>query len=335
MRGRDLLILAPVVLIAGIAIADALRGGGSSTVLTTESERTTTRSVVTETELPEDLGRGSFPPIAGAGGSVVFTQPGECPVREVDLGTGIEAPNLVRRSSCDLWAAPVTYKVAVGLRAARNDSVPFLFRDLARGGRNLGTSEAYLGFLLWSEDGQRAAWCNSRRVGIDYDVGTSRHALPGCPAAYTPDAEVALAEGPRLVVEGRTELEVSGTITFADYGSDGSIAVLVEGERLERWQGGRLRQTFRLPQVLVGRTPILSPDNCSALFRRAESVRLVDVGCSPYRPNSFPGTTASWSPNGDWIVAAGPDEIAFHDLAEGGEPVTWPLGAVQIYWRRS
>jgi hypothetical protein len=335
MRGRDLLILVPVILIAGLAVADALRGGASSTTTTTQSERTTTRSVVTQSELPEDLGRGSFEPVAGAGGSVVFTQPAQCPVREVDLATGIEAPNLVPRSSCDLWAAPVTYKVAVGLRAARNDSVPFLFRDLARGGRNLGSSEAYLGFLVWSEDGQRAAWCNSRRVGIDYEVGTARRVLPGCPAAYTPDAQVALAEGSRLVVEGRTELEVSGTITFVHYGNDGSVAVVVDGERVERWQGGRRRQNLALPAALFGRTPILSPDNCSALFRRPQAMRLVDIGCSPYRPGSFPGTTASWSPNGNWIVVGGPDEIAFHDLAEGRDPVTWPLGAAQIVWRRS
>jgi WD40-like Beta Propeller Repeat len=335
MRRRDLLIIAPVVLLGGLAVADALRSEGSSAPATREAEPTTTRSVVTPPTAPEDLGRARFPRVAGAPGSIVFAEPPSCALREFDVSEGFEFTNVVSQTNCELWAATVTYKVAHGIRAPRGeDAVPFQFRDLARPQRVLGHSEALFGFLVWSPDGQRAAWCNGRRVGIDLELGAGRRLLPGCPAAYTADGQVALAEGNRLVVGGFTELETSGGIVFARYGTDGSVAVLVDEGRLERWKDSRRRQVLELPAGLRGRNPILSPDNCSALYRIDERIRLVDVGCSSFRPEVFPGTTAAWSPDGNWIAVGEPSQITFYDLLRRRGPVTWQVGAAQIAWRR-
>jgi hypothetical protein len=336
MRGRDLLIIAPVLLLGGLAVADALRSEGSSAPVTQATEPTTTRSVVTPPTAPEDLGRGRFPRVPGAPGSIVFAEPPSCALREFDVSEGYEFPNVVSQSNCELWAPTISYKVAHGIRAPRGeDAVPFQFRDLARPRRVLGHSEALFGFLVWSPDGQRAAWCNGRRVGIDLELGAGRRLLPGCPAAYTPDGQVALAEENRLVVGGFTELETSGGIIFAHYGSDGSVAVLVDEGRLERWEDGRRRQVLPLPAGLRGRNPILSPDNCSALYRVDDRIRLLDVGCSSFPPRVFPGTTAAWSTNGDWIAVGGPSRITFYDLLRGREPVAWQVGAAQVAWRRS
>jgi hypothetical protein len=334
VKGRDLLILAAIVLVGGFAVADALRSDGErieARPTTTGQGDTTTTATVDD----GDLGRAFFPTVSGAPGSIVVAQTGSCAVREFDLPTGLELPNVVERSTCQLWAAPVTAKVAVGIGEPVGDAVPFRFVDLGRPNRDLGNSEAAFGFLVWSDDGQRAAWCNRRLEGIDLELDGPRRRLPGCPAAYTPDGEVALAEGNRLVVEGRTVLTASGGITNVQYGSDDSVAVVVEGRRIERHQSGRLTDALDLPERFEGRTPVLSPDNCSALLRSGDRIRLLNVGCSaPSRDLSFPGHVAAWSPDGVWIAVGEATELTFYDL-ESGATIVWPIGVAQIVWRRS
>ncbi|MGH3057138.1 MAG: hypothetical protein ACRDNA_12015 [Gaiellaceae bacterium] len=339
MKGRDLLILLAVVLVGGFAVADALRSGDGAD---RAAERQTTPNPTTTTSVveppDEDLGQARFPQVNGAGGALVITETGSCAVREFDLPTGLEFRNVVARSTCQVWAAPVTAKVAVGIGEPVGDAVPFRFIDLSRPGRDLGTSEAWFGFLVWSEDGQRAAWCNRRRVGIDLDVGHGRRLLPECPAAFTPEHEVAFASESDLVVAGRTVLTASGGITNVHYATDdsGSVAVMVEGRRIERYVDGRLTDALDLQDRFQGRLPALSPDNCSAAFRFEDRIRILDVGCSPLGPagSLFPGHAAAWSPDGRWLAVGGATELAFYDLEGRADTVTWPVGAVEIEWRR-
>jgi hypothetical protein len=336
MRGRDLLILAAVLLVAGFALADTLRNETSSDSTLNAGPTTTSTATAPTTTVDEQLGRARFPFVARGGGSIVLAQTGSCAIREFDLPTGLEFRNVVARSSCQLWAAPVTAKVAVGIGEAVGDAVPFRFIDLARPGRNLGSSDALFGFLVWSDDGQRAAWCNRQHVGIDLELGEFRHRLSGCPAAYTPGGRVALAEENRVVVDGETELTASGGITNVHYGNDGSIAVDVEGRRIERYRRGRITDAVDLPERFEGRMPNLSPDNCSAAFRAGDRIRILDVGCSRLGPQGtiFPGHAASWSPDGTSIAIGRATELDFYDL-ETGNVVTWPIGAVSLVWRRS
>jgi WD40-like Beta Propeller Repeat len=333
VKGRDLLILAAVVLIGGLAVADSLRSDGD--VRPAADEPATTATTVTPAP-DEDLGRESFPAVPGAGGGLVVTQAGSCAVREFDLPTGLEFRNVVARSSCELWAAPVTAKVAVGVGQGRGDAVPFRFIDLSRPGRNLGTSEALFGFLVWSPDGQRAAWCNRRRTAIDFEVGQGRRLLSECPAGYTLENEVLYAADDSLVVDDRTVLTASGVITAVNVGADGSFGVVVEGRRIERYQEGELTDVFELEERLEGRLPVLSPDNCSVVFRAGDRVQLFDVGCSPFAGSSslFPGHVATWSPDGRWLAVGGATDLTFYDLEGGRDPVEWEVGVVEIAWRR-
>ncbi|HEX2044976.1 MAG TPA: hypothetical protein VHF23_05035 [Gaiellaceae bacterium] len=335
MRGRDVFILAAVLLIGGFAVADAIRSEAEAPRRTTEAEGRTTTSVVTTTPVPEDLGEATFPTVAEAGGSLVLIQPGSCAVREFDLPSGLEFANVVSRSSCELWAAPVSGKVAIGIGEVSRDAVPFRFVDLNRPQRNLGGSRAFFGFLIWSEDGQRAAWCTRPTRGFDQELGGPSRPLGECPAAYTPDGEIAYARGNQVIVEERRiALRASGAVTFVHYGSDGSVAVVVEGRRIERWVGGSRRQTLDLPPALRGRNPVFAPDNCAVIFRLEEGLQIANVGCSTVEEASFPGMTAGdWSPDGRWIAVGGPTRVVFHDL-EGGTPVTWPVGAAALAWRR-
>lgn len=336
MRGRDLLILAAVLLVGGFAVADAIRSEADPTEAQRQTERPTTTEASVVPPPDESLGRTRMPGVSGAGGSLVFTEPGACPVREFDVSSGLEFANVVERSSCELWVAPVTAKIAVGVGQTSRDAVPFRFADLDGQSPSLGGSRALFGFLVWSQDGQRAAWCTRPTTGFDVQVlGGDARRLSECPAAYTPAGKVAYARSNRVVVEGgRTELEAGDVVTFVDYGADGSVAVLAGGTQIERWRGGRRRQVVELPPSLYGRNAIFSPDNCAALFSGDGEMRLVDVGCSGLEERTFPGTTAAWSPDGRRIAVAGADAISFHDLLEGGEPVAWPIGAVEIGWRR-
>jgi hypothetical protein len=336
VKGRDLLILAAIVLVGGFAVADSLRSDGEHV----EARQTTTGTTSgTVTEAPDDgeLGRAFFPSVSGAPGSVVLSEIGSCAVREFDLPTGLELPNAVSSSSCQLWAAPVTAKVAVGIGEPVGDAVPFRFVDLGRPNRDLGSSEAAFGFLVWSDDGQRAAWCNRRLVGIDLELGGPRRQLPDCPAAYTHAGEVAYAIGDRLVIEGRDVLRASAQITRVHFGADRSVALVVEGRRIERYVNGELTDALDLPERFQGRLPELSPDNCSAAFRAGDRIRILDVGCSGLGPGGslFPGHVAAWSPDGAWIAIGGPAELTFYSLESAAEPVVWPVGVVQIVWRRS
>lgn len=331
MKGRDLFILAALVLVAGFAVADSLRGEGAPARPVPPDE--TTLPVVTTGPEQPPVERRKFPGVPGTGGSVVFTDTETCAVHEVALPGGDEIPNVVRSSSCELWVAPVTAKVAVGIGQASRDAVPFRFVDLARSSRSLGGSRAYFGFLIWSPDGQRAAWCTRASTGFDVELGGPARRLPRCPAAYTPAGEIAYAIGRRLVVEGRAALRADGGITFARWGGDGSLFVIVDGRVAERYVRGQRTHSIHLPANLEGKNPVLSPDNCAGLFRDGEQIRLIDLGCLGAHLDSFPGTAAAWSPDQEWIAVAERATIAFHPVA-GGDVVRWPVGAVQIAWRR-
>jgi hypothetical protein len=337
VKGRDLLILLAVLLVGGFALADSLRSDETRIEAGPTTTEPPSDGVTTAPVEDENLGREIFPAVNGAPGSIVLAESGSCAIREFDLPTGRELPNVVRASTCQLWAAPVTAKVAVGIGEQVGDAVPFRFIDLNGQDRDLGNSEAAFGFLAWSHDGQRAAWCNGRFVGIDLELGGARRRLEECPAGYTLDGEIVYARGDRLYVEDRLELQASGGITAVHYGEDGSVAVMVEGSRIERYAETELTDGLDLLERFQGRLPTLSPDNCSAAFRAGDRIRILDVGCSGLGQQGalLPGHVVSWSPDGRWIVVGGPTETTFYDLRESGEPVVWPIGAVQITWRRS
>jgi hypothetical protein len=334
MKGRDLVILGAVVLVAGFAVADVIRSQGSGPKVPTEPDRsrTSTESVV---PLPDEgLGRTRMPPIRGAPGSIVLTQTADCPVREFQVAIGDELPNIVPRSTCELWAAPVTAKVAVGIGPVSGDSIPFRFVDLAHPQRNLGGYRARFGFVAWSPDGQRAAWCGRRGGGFDLELGGAARRLPECPAAYTPENEIAYAVGTDVVSDDRRLVRASAGVTLVRFGNEGSAAVVVEGRRIERYRGGRLVGQADLTGALEGRTPAFSPDTCTAVVRDGENLRLLDLGCSRRLPPVLPGFAATWSPDGRWLAVAGPQEITFYDLFGRGEVGRWPIVAAQLAWRR-
>ena len=96
------------------------------------------------------------------------------------------------------------------------------------------------------------------------EVGGASRRLPHCPVAYTSDGRIAYALGKQLVVENKVVLTADGGVTYAHFGDDGSIVIVVDGKRVERWRRGAQVFARDLPAALEGKTPILRADNCGA-----------------------------------------------------------------------
>jgi len=327
MKSRDFVIVGAIVVVAGFATADAFRGGGDEAPAT--EARSATEAARTEIEVPT-----GFEPLPLAG-SIVFTDADDCRVRRITMASGAEAPlPRLPAADCTLWAAPAGSAIAYGIGYDPPDVALFRLVDLRRPDRTLGGYGALFGFVTWSLDGRRVAWCGSSRAGFDLELGGSVRRLPECPSAYTPAGDVAFAGGSRLVADGRPVLEAEGGITYARWGADGSLAVVLDGRRVERRVNGRLAGELELPPWLEGRLPILSPDNCAAIFRRPTRLDLFSLGC--FRgdaPRAFFDDDAAWSPDGDWIAVAEENAVAFHRLVGPRDVLRWPVRASRLAWQ--
>ena len=326
-------MIGAVVVIGGFAAADAIRGNP-------RPERTSAPTIPVQTapsRLPGPQPQPEAPPGWPEGvldGALTFTDAKTCDIRVIGLAGGRERPVAHFGSDCFLWAPPVGSRVAYGLGASSQDGLhPFRIADLALPNQELGGYRALFGVVIWSDDAQRVAWCGRSRIGFDLEIGGPAKRLPRCPVAYTRDGEIAYAVSNQVLVGDRVVFTADGGITYAKFGSDGSLAVVVDGERLERSKGSSLTTT-KIPPRLQGVTPILRSDNCGALFPLGQSVTLLDLGCTPGLPNrSFAGTTAAWSPDGAWVATSNGAELEFQRVVGSRLDIIWPAPAAQMVWR--
>ena len=345
MGRRDVVIVAAVALIAGFAAADALRSGASDERPPPE----TAPPPRDETTPPAERELDATGFATGAlRGSLVFTDGDDCRVREIGLAGATERPLPDLVGDCNLWAPPDGPHIAYGLGSGRPGRVPFSFFDLNNPNRALRAFAARSHFIAWSLDGQRAAWCDERGRGVEYEIRSDRmRRLPACPAAYTSDGDVAFVQGSRLVVAGRTLIQTSGQITFVRWGTDGSVAIVVDRRRLERWSGGKRTYAADLRSVIVrgrdsvGGPPVLSPDNCAALFPiSGGGLQLLRLPCFAAKtdpnPDIFVAVGAAWSPDGDWIAltqGGGSVEVLFVRVVGAPRTTRLRVPAVQLAWR--
>jgi hypothetical protein len=331
VRSRDLVLVGVLILVGGVAVVDAFRDDDGRGVATPEPipppAPAPGRQPQPQREAPDDYPRGVL------SGSLVLADERDCQFRIFGLAGGRERP------------VPPTVPLAE----------PCTFWTAARGGliayptEELGGSELNIPFLavgqpvgpaVVSPDGEHAAWCRSAEAGVEFDVNANgTREIGACPDAYAPRGDLAFVFGNRLLTEHRTVLRASGPISYVSWGSEGSIAV-VEGphERLERWQGNRLLDAVDIPDRLGGGTPVLSPDNCAALFQDVDQIwfEVIALDCfETERPDLLifgDSTSVAWSPDGRWIAVAYSDRIGFHRVSDGEEIASWPARAAALAW---
>ena len=325
MKGRDLAIVAAVVLLGGFALADSLRSRGGN-----PSEPT----AATATEAgpaPRPDAPANWP-VGRIRGTLVFMDADDCRVRVIGLGGGRERPTAELVGFCDLWAAPIGQRIAYSAGGVRGSTEEgFTVVDLRRAGVELGTFQNLAGDVLWSPDAQRVAWCTENGVGQEFEIARERpRSFARCPIAYTPEGRLAFAVGRRLIVDGHTVLTEAGPIVQAFWGEDESLLVVQEGGRLRRYdESGQTDSTV----LLSARSVVPSPDNCAVIYSEPGRIQVASVGCFSGPPRSFIAFDAAWSADGEWVAVAGTEQIEFHRLVGGDETFAWPARARDLYWR--
>ena len=347
--------MAAVAVLGAVALTDALRdrttteegrdGQAATAAQTDESEASATtveepQDGLAATTSTADEVEAAVPRLPGgvASGLLVFTVPGACELRAIDLRSGrmLDLPRL--ETNCELYAPRVGTRVAYNVPDDWGTSKKhFSILDLETPRASFGD---YIGdWLAWSPDGSTLAWCDGYRSGFELSRGQRPKRLRHCPRAYDPHGVTAsLNDRQEIVIDGRPLLKARGPVWHLAWGVDGSLAVLVEGGRLDRYEDGRLAGTASLtpPSNQHPATiwpPELSPDNCAALTVSGDVVRLIDLGCFQGRaPQWFEGVYADWSPDGKWIVVAEPDAVVFHRVVGGEASVRWNVVAGQLAW---
>jgi hypothetical protein len=330
LKGRDLAIVAAVVLLGGFALADALRSRGE------EARETTTETTRTDRNGPgpQDDAPANWP-LGRLRGTLVFTDAGDCRVRVIGLVAARERPTGRLQGSCNLWAAPVGPRIAYSVVGGNSDYAQrwFSIVDLNRVDRDLGTFKNLVGDVLWSPDAQRVAWCVfESEGGREFEIGSLRpRRLSRCPLAYEPDGRLVFARGKSLVSEdGRNVLAEDEPIVRADWGVDESLLVVLAGGTVRRYDpDGRVDAI----NLVADREIVASPDNCAVLFEELDRVQIIDVGCYEGPPESFRARAATWSPDGRWVAIADDTRIRFQEVGGGAEAFVWPARAIQLYWR--
>ena len=251
------------------------------------------------------------------------------------LGPNASIPRL--ETNCELYAPRVGTRVAYSVHddwgsAKRHFSILDLEDPRASFGDYLGDWDP-----AWSPDGSTLAWCDGRS-GFELSRGKRPKRLHQCPGAYDPSGALAsVNDRQEIVVGGRPLLRARGLVWHFAWGVDGSLAILVDGRRVDRYEGGRLVGTASVPTSRPDRfltiPADLAPDNCAALSVSGDVVRLIDLGCFQGRaPRTFKGVYADWSPNGKWIAVAEPDAVVFHRVVGGEASVRWDVVAGQLAW---
>ena len=270
MRPRDLLIVAAVLLVAGFAAADALRGlgGGPAATPPTAPAGTQSGESITDpsrTAHPRLHRRGAPRPHRVHRGNV--RDPGARPADRNDLPAPPPRRHVQALVAAPLRAACLQPSVEASLRGAlphRRSGPRLSGPGPVPGPHRLDSCGA--------PDGQRVAWCDARGKGRELEIGEATPAeLPGCPAGYTDVGNLVYVHGRELRVGDRLLVRASGGIDAISFGDDGSVALAVDGRTIQvyRRTGGRLSSAaeFGLAPPLQGRVPTFSPDNCGAFFR--------------------------------------------------------------------
>lgn len=329
MRARDLGILGAVLVLGGFALADSLRGGPPHE----SAPPTTPTGTVPAPEIGVTL-----MPIRNTAGALLFTDltAGDCRLRGyvVPSGQAVQIPPTT--TNCQVWTPLRTSRIAYGLPTNPSEaSTWFTFLDLSHPLRPLGGRfESSTHTVVWADDGQRAGWCDAGGKGLDYDLDGAVEPVPGCPVAYDPADRPAYTKDLRLFVGARPVYSGPGSVHDAHWGDEGSLALLLDRNRITRIAPDGSRETRPLEAAAQSRRLTFSHDNCAAFWGDGAEIHVLDLGCFRAGDLTFEGATAAWSPDGRWIAVAQATRIVFQQLLGGDASGSWPVRAGGVAWQR-
>jgi len=331
VRTSTIVLVAGLVAIAGFALADSLGGENDGGLAVAQSEATTTRreKPAFEGTLPPDL----------LTGRLVFTDE-NCDLGVVDLPRAVIVRVRDVNTNCALSAPVRSRRIAYGFGQLRRGALVYRVTDFTRPERTQGLLRAQPGSIVWSQDGERVAWCVRRGHGREREIGGRKRSLAHCPVTYTRDARPVQAAGNRLLTGSQALLPpLPGRITAASIGVDRSLAVALDGGRVLLQRPGADVVETRIPTRVRGVVPAFSPDNCGAIFltpHRGQPPRvfLIDLGCLGGHERDLSGLRASWSPDGRWFTVAEDRAIAFYPVDASRPVYRLPGIANQLVWQR-
>ena len=323
MKARDLLLAALLLLLVGVAVADALRGGGS-TPTARPPDTTTDRNPV---EIPERFPRTPAP------GRLVFLDENRCGMHEVQVSTGeaLELPLL--ETGCELWQAAHGERIAYALPGPFARLRSFRFMDLNFPLRQLGSYSTDRD-VLFSQDGLDAAWCESDDRAFRIELGDEPPTpLDACPAAFDPAGELAYITPAGVRVGYELVVRTRDPLVAVFWGKDGSLGLRYRG-RIERVVNGRVRDRVRIPAEVRDRPATFSWDTCGAIFPSGSSDYVgLDICGGQGIVGRARASAAVWSPDSRWVALA--TETGIEILPVEGPPeeaTVWPVQARALAW---
>lgn len=329
-------VVALVLVVGGLALADSVRGCDTTTTTvapapsTTEEappETTTEEGPQPQEEAPADWPQGELH------GVLTFVDTDECLIRTIGLAGGRERPVTRFKTDCrGFWAPRVGARVAFGEVLSEGF---FRVADLRHPRRDFGSFPIGAHTMpIWSPDGQRIAWCESPNSGVELEILGRGRLLPFCPAAYLPDGDLAHIEGLRLVGGGETLAQAPKPIQYASVG-DGWVGLVLDGFDLVRYEDGEQVARTGPQQGLISGPPMFSPDGCVVAVPLFQHVGLVRLCRGDVTYDEVPGTEASFSPDGSRLAVNGLEGITFYSGLEAAPEVeaVWPVRVAQLAWR--
>jgi hypothetical protein len=323
VKARDLAITALVLLLVGVAVADALRGGGGETPTGRPQETTTGRNPV---EIPERFPRTPAP------GRLVFLDENGCRLHEVQVSTGeaLEVPPL--ETGCEVWQAAHGERIAYSLPGPFQQLRSFRFLDLNFPLRRLGSYSTDRDVLL-SQDGLEGAWCEGDERGFRIVLGDEQpEQLDTCPAAFAPSGELAYITPEGVRVGDRLAVRTRDPLVAVFWGRDGSLALRYR-DRIERRVDGRVRGRVAIPRSVRDRPAMFSPDTCAAVLPYGSSDILALDVCAGREIGRVPARAVAFSPDSRWVALATEVEIQiFRPGSSDRGPTHWPVRANALAW---
>jgi hypothetical protein len=341
-----------VLVLAGVAVADAVRGGSAASPGPT----------VPANETGEALS-GPFVPQPGhLPGSLTVVAAESCRLATVDLASVLL--HETGAAGCDVWASP-DGELALVSASRRGSRYELWLAELGDSPRLLRLIGPARGEPSWAGDGTRVAWCTpvgDTRV-LDLASGDER-AVAGCLPRLAPDGSV-LTRGDRFdspsvlrdgaPVLGERELargfgRETGRIDVLGIGqrADGLVAVAVASQGgsstdavLELWRDRRLVASHPLPLRVVpgigafGELLRFSPtgDELAVGFSRpAFGLMVLDLRSGRVVREMSPTRGFAWSPDGRWLAIATRTEILIVGTVREEATYVLPLAAGALAW---